>query len=185
MINSFPGVITDFKPAETDLLKGNERVFKLDDTGYGKAVSESTGLTIHVPLKTEEKSNLNTYFGAGKTPTRYSPRSWYEVEIIISKKTPNIQALPDKDDGPLMVVTPDKYYFLCERQGDYSKNFRSSGDLRILGRWIKGEMENAGAIRCGEKVTDDTLRRFGKYNIVFKKTNFQIDGYETWLISLE
>ena len=33
------------------------------------------------------KSNLNTYFGAGKVKNKYSPRSWYEVERYYQAKT--------------------------------------------------------------------------------------------------
>ncbi len=172
--------ITNFLPPETDLLKGNERVRKLSEDEFGAAMSSLTGITVEVPLKTETKSNLNTYFGAGKTPGRYSPRSWYEVEIIVPKNTPNVELLPDKDAGPFKVITPSHYSFYCERQGDYSKNLRSSGDLRILGKWIKGEMENAGVIQCGEMVTSETLRQFGKSKIVFTKST-----EDFWFISLQ
>ena len=172
--------ITQFLPPETDLLKGNERVTKLTDEEFNNAISSLTSITVEVPLKTETKSNLNTYFGAGKTPGRYSPRSWYEVEIIVPKNTPHVEQLPDKEFGPFKVITPSHYMFYCERQGDYSKNLRSSGDLRVLGKWIKGEMENAGVIQCGEMVTQETLKRFGKSKIVFTKSS-----EDFWYISLQ
>lgn len=172
--------ITNFLEPETDLLKGLENVEKLSDDEFTAAMSKLTDQVVEVPLKTEEKSNLNTYFGAGKVPGKYSPRSWYEVELIVSKKTPNVELLPDKDSGPFKVITPNHYAFYCERQGDYSKNLRSSKDLRILGKWIKGEMENKGVIRCGEKVTADTLAAFGKSKLVFKKST-----EDFWYISLQ
>lgn len=172
--------ISDFLPPETDLLKGNERVTKLSDDEFSAAMSKLTAETVAIPLKTEPKSNLNTYFGAGKVPGRYSPRSWYEVELIVPKGTPNIEILPDKDSGPFTVLTHNHYAFQCERQGDYSKNLRSSGDLRILGKWIKGEMENAGVIRCGEMVTKETLEAFGKTKLVFTKST-----EDFWYISLQ
>lgn len=172
--------ITSFLEPETDLLKGLDYVEKLSDDDFTTAMSKLTNQVVEIPLKTEEKSNLNTYFGAGKVPGRYSPRSWYEVEIIVSKKTPNIGLLPDKHSGPFRVITPNHYSFYCERQGDYSKNLRSAKDLRILGKWIKGEMENKGVIRCGEKVTTETLSAFGKSKIVFKKST-----EDFWYISLQ
>jgi hypothetical protein len=172
--------ITQFLPPETDLLRGNERVTKLTDEEFNTAISTLTNITVEIPLKTETKSNLNTYFGAGKTPGRYSPRSWYEVEIIVPKNTPHVEHLPDKHFGPFKVITPNHYMFYCERQGDYSKNLRSSGDLRVLGKWIKGEMENAGVIQCGEMVTQETLNRFGKSKIVFTKSSSDF-----WYISLQ
>ena len=172
--------VSVFLPPETDLLKGNERVTKLTDDEFGTAMTKLTAETVEIPLKTKPKSNLNTYFGAGKTPGRYSPRSWYEVELIVPKNTPNVEILPDKDAGQFTVITPNHYAFQCERQGDYSKNLRSSGDLRILGKWIKGEMENAGVIRCGEMVTKETLEAFGKSKIVFTKST-----EDFWFISLQ
>lgn len=172
--------VSDFLQAETDLLKGNERVTKIPDDEFNSFMTTLTNKTVEVPLKTEPKSNLNTYFGAGKTPGRYSPRSWYEVELIVPKSTQNVELLPDKDSGPFTVITPNHYSFACERQGDYSKNLRSSGDLRILGKWIKGEMENAGVIRCGQKVTQQTLDDFGKSKIVLREST---DG--PWYITLE
>lgn len=172
--------IVSFLEPETDLLKGLDHVTKLADDEFAAAMSSLTDITVEIPLKTEEKSNLNTYFGAGKMPGKYSPRSWYEVEMIISKNTPNIEYLPDKNAGPFRVITPNHYSFFCERQGDYSKNFRSSKDLRILGKWIKGEMENKGVIRCGQKVTKETLEAFGKSKLVFKKST-----QDFWFVSLQ
>ncbi len=172
--------ITSFLPPETDLLRGLEYVRKLSDEEYNSAMSNLTDIVVEVPLKTEKKSNLNAYFGAGKIKNKYSPRSWYEVELIIPKNTPYRDALPDKNQGPFKVITPSRYAFNCERQGDYSKNLRSSKDLRILGKWIKGEMENKGVIRCGQMVSQDTLNSFGKSKLVFRKLT---DG--SWFINLQ
>ena len=162
-------MLLTFLPPETDLLKGLEHVRKLSDEEFNSSISGQTDIVVEVPLKVERKSNLNTYFGAGKIKNKYSPRSWYEVELIIPKDTPNRDALPDKESGPFKVITDNHYTFNCERQGDYSKNLRSSKDLRILGKWIKGEMENKGVIRCGQMVTQDTLDAFGKSKLVFRK----------------
>lgn len=172
--------ITSFLPAETDLLKGLEHVKKITDAEYNNAVSMQTGIVVEVPLKTEVKSNLNTYFGKGKIKNKYSPRSWYEVELIVPTGIANRDALPKKVDGPFKVITPEKYTFRCERQGTNDKNLRSKDDLRILGKWIKGEMENKGVIRCGQMVTPQTLRAFGKDKLVFRKLS---DG--SWLVNLQ
>ena len=174
---------TKFLPSEKNLLRGHENVKELTSSEFDAILSKCDGTTIEIPLKAGAKygkSNLNPYFGKGKIKGRYSPRSWYEVELIIPKQTQNIDFLPNKDEGPITVVTPDHLSFQCERQGDYGKNFRSSKDLRILGKWIKGEMENAGVIVCGEPVTKETLISFGKTKIVLKKSK---DNY--WLISME
>ena len=172
--------LTEFLPPENDLLKGHENVQTVSNVEYNKFVNKCTGSTIEIPLKAHGKSNLNPYFGQGKVKGRYSPRSWYEVELIIPKHTPNIDILPDKTAGPFTVITPNHYAFQCERQGDYSKNLRSCKDLKILGKWIKGEMENLGVIECGQLVTEDTLKNFGKSKVVLRET---INNH--WLISLE
>lgn len=174
---------THFLPSEQNLLRGHENVKEITQEEYSSLSSQCDGTTVEIPLKAGpryEKSNLNPYFGKGKVIGRYSPRSWYEVELIIPKHTPNIELLPDKHDGPITVVTPEHYSFQCERQGDNGKNFRSSKDLRILGKWIKGEMENAGVVTCGDLVTKETLIKFGKTKIVLKKST---NGY--WLINME
>lgn len=172
--------ITHFLPAEKDLLKDLDHVRKLVPEEFNRALTTVNGPVVEIPLKTESKSNLNTYFGAGKAKGKYSPISWYEVEIIISTKTANRDLLPDKEQGPFKVLTPEGYMFECERQGDYSKNFRSSGDLRILGKWIKGQMENEGVIQCGQLVTQNTLDDFGKSKIVLKKSS-----EDFWYIELQ
>jgi hypothetical protein len=177
---SLASPVTSFLPPETDLLKGLDYVTRVSDDDYNSALSALTNIEVEVPLKTEVKSNLNTYFGKGKIKDKYSPRSWYEVELIVPMGIANRDALPKKVDGPFRVITPEKYSFFCERQGTNDKNLRSKDDLRILGKWIKGEMENKGVIRCGQMVTPDTLHDFGKNKLVFRKVS---DG--SWLVNLQ
>ena len=171
--------ITNFKQVNGHVLDGYSYVTEIPKNQLQQLLQERTGDRVAVPLKTEAKSNLNTYFGKGKIKGKYSPRGWYEVELIVSKSLENVDLLPDKDSGPFTVVTEDGYCFTCERQGDYSKNLRSCKDLKILGRWIKGQMENDGALDIGTPVTPETLSRFGRSTIVFEKTASGI-----WLISL-
>ena len=162
--------IDKFKEVDVELLKGYSYVKKLTKTQLQDELSKITGQYVDIPLKTEAKSNLNTYFGKGKIKGKYSPRGWYEVEIIVGKNLPGIDLIPDKHMGAFTVITTDGYEFECSRQGDYSKNFRSESDLKILGRWIKGQMENSGALEVGTPVTDETLRKFGKTHIRLQKT---------------
>lgn len=173
--------IESFKEPTTALLDGFEYVEKLSSDETSKCLLKASQNIVKIPLKTEEKSNLNAYFGAGKVKGRFSRRDYYEVEIIISKNTPNRSILPGKDDGNFTVVTNDGYKFECARQGDYDKNFRSAHDLKILGRWIKGQMENCGALKLGEKVTEETLRKFGKYTMVLTQS---VDK-DFWILTLE
>lgn len=162
--------VEKFKEIDTELLKDYSYVKKLTHSQLQKELSTTTGVYVDIPLKTEAKSNLNTYFGKGKIKGKYSPRGWYEVEIILGKNLPGIDLIPDKDQGAFTVITTDGYEFECSRQGDYSKNFRSEKDLKILGRWIKGQMENCGALEIGTPVTEDTLRIFGKTHLRLELT---------------
>ena len=165
--------ITDFLPSEKDLLKGLDHVKKLSSEEFHSALTTVNGPVVEIPLKTENKSNLNTYFGAGKIKGRYSPRSWYEVEIIISKTLDNRDLLPES--GPFKVLTPEGYMFECERQGDYSKNLRSCHDLRILGKWIKGQMENEGLFNADNWLPKILLTLSESRNL-FLKNHPKISG---------
>lgn len=167
--NDLPA-ITNFKENDAELLKGYSYVKKLTSAEMYEILQTATGISVDIPLKTEAKSNLNTYFGKGKIKGRYSPRGWYEVELIVSTKLANRDIIPDKECGSFTVVTTDGYEFECSRQGDYSKNLRSEKDLKILGRWIKGQMENSGALEVGAPVTQETLLKFGKSALRFEKT---------------
>lgn len=159
-----------FKEEDVELLKDYSYVKKLSKEQLQYEINNVTDEYVDIPLKTEAKSNLNSYFGKGKIKGKYSPRGWYEVEIIVGKNLPGIDLIPDKNQGAFTVVTIDGYEFECSRQGDYSKNLRSEKDLKILGRWIKGQMENYGALQIGTPVTDDTLSKFGKSHLRFQKT---------------
>ena len=169
--------ISNFRKPNNNLLKGHTYVRELSSGELNSIVDEKTVVYCEIPLKTEAKSNLNTYFGAGKVKHRFSPRSWYEVEIIISK---NLNCPLPGNKELFTVVTTDGYEFECQRQGDYDKNLRSAHDLKILGKWIKGQMENAGVLGILEPVTKETLIRFGKTKILFEKKK---SG--KWLIQLK
>ena len=130
--------ITHFRTPEQRLLRAYRHVEEVANDELKMLKSKKTGLRTYIPLKTAPHSNLNAYFGAGKVKDRYSPRGWYEVELIIDKKEPAMEQIPT--EHPITVVTDDGSKFICERQGDNYKNFRSRYDLKILGRWIKGQM---------------------------------------------
>lgn len=182
--------IKEFKEPDNALLDGYEHVTKLTKADLNEITNKATDVNIKIELKTTLKSNLNTSFGAGKIKGKFSPRDYYEVEVIIGTKTPNIEKLPHKDSADsedskdsyaFNVVTTDGYMFECSRQGSGNKNFRSTHNLKILGRWIKGQMENAGALKIGELVTEDTISKFGKTNIVLTQTTIE----KCWILSLE
>ena len=171
-------VVTNFKRPEIKVLKGYDHVSEVSSEQLEQYKSMRTGIIAHMPFKTDPKSNLNTYFGAGKIKDRYSPRGWYEVELILNKGTEAANILPTGES--FQVITDDGFSFTLSRQGDYDKNLRSDLNLKILGRWIKGRMENEGALEIGKPVTQETIDRFGKSQMVFEETTAGV-----WLLSMK
>jgi hypothetical protein len=130
---------------------------------------DKSAISFRIPLKVGSdhlKSNLNCYFGKGRVDRRglIKPRHWYEIELIVPKEITEKSQYPKAKsrDSIINVITDDGWKFKCKVSGDYSKNFRSEGDLKILGKWIKGRLENAGALKIGSPVTEDTLKKYGR-----------------------
>ncbi len=123
---------------------------------------------IHIVLENlerKQKSGLNTYFGKGRlsrSSGRITPRNWFEVEIISNTKTTSDSKYPK---GNFVAYTDDGYVFQCKTQGDNYKNLRSTGSLEILGKWIKGKLQKAGALHVYERVTSQTLDQYGNDTI--------------------
>lgn len=170
-------LITDFKDPEQKIFVDNPNVKEVSVGTTELYKTQRHGKIFRIPLKSLPKSNLNTYFGAGKIKNRFSRRDWNEVELILSNRLENRDILPwikgegKKQSCEFDVITEDGYEFTISCQGDSGKNMRSSKDLRILGRWIKGHMENIGALTVGEPVTDETLSLFGHNAILLQKTD--------------
>ena len=148
-------------------------VSKVSESYLVEIQSKKTDISFTIPLKTEEKSNLNCYFGKGRknfSNGSILPRSWYEGELIVSKSITSLPNYP-KENSLFTVITDDGYKFDCKTSGDFSKNFRSADDLKILGRWLKGRMENKKALNIGEKVTDSTFSIYGRDSVSLTKTS--------------
>jgi hypothetical protein len=129
-------------------------------------------LSFRIPIKPEPKSHLNVFFGAGRKQGGYEvPRHWYEVELIVGVDITRKEGYPQAGTPEAIfdVITDDGWRFGCQVQGQNSKNFRSSGDLRILGKWIKERLQNAGALRIGEPVTSSTFRDYGRSDLLLTK----------------
>lgn len=157
------------------LLEGQEFVKKATQEEMTACLASRTETVFDIPIKDAPLSNLNVFFGKGretKCTGVVKPRHWYEVEIIVPK---NITSLPDypkalTETAAFDVITDDGWKFKCKVSGDYSKNFRSEGDLRVLGKWLKGRLENAGALAVGEQVTQTILREYGRSAFSMTKT---------------
>ena len=155
-----------------DLLQDRIDVERADSDEYER-VEVAAGRVFDLPLKTEPKSNLNTYFGKGRYNASTGvirPRHWYEVELIVPIEITSADGYPARD-SEFTVLTDDGWKFECKVQGDYGKNFRSMHDLRTLGRWIKGRLERAGCLQVGQPVTDAVLEQYGRKTLSFKETS--------------
>lgn len=169
--------ITSFKEYNK-LLEGHEDVEQADIS-----IIKSLGLSstnFKIPLKAGEsysRSNLNVFFGKGREDKRglVKPRHWYEIELIVPSEITSRPQYPQANsvNSIFDVITDDGWKFKCKVSGDYSKNLRSEGNLKILGKWIKGRLENAGALKVGELVTEETLRKYGRSDFDLIKTDTQ------------
>jgi HKD family nuclease len=170
---------SDFK-IYNKLLEDHEYVVKLSNDEYADVLSSLSELKFDIPLikrgGVPEKSNLNVFFGEGRLNRKKGviiPRHWYEVELMVPNTITSIQGYPQKDTPSAVfdVVTDDSWKFSCKVSGDYSKNFRSEDNLKILGKWIKGRLENAGVLEVGHMVTEETFTRYGRDNFTLQKTD--------------
>lgn len=139
-----------------------------------------------IPLKTDDatRSNLNTFNGKGRENKQgfVMPRSWYEVELIVPKSITTQPGYPQSDKhgdgGVINVITDDGWSFSCKVSGDFSKNLRSDNDLKILGKWLKGRLEYAGALKAGELCSQDTLDNYGRSDFTLAK----LKGQDLWYL---
>lgn len=158
-----------------ELLEDLDGVLKVTPNELER-IKKNLGLKkFNVPIKASDKhtkSNLNVFFGKGREDKRglIIPRPWYEVELIVPKEITSQEGYPDKDI-PFKVYTDDGWTFECSVNGDFKKNFRSSKDLSILGKWIKGRLENTCVLKLGELVTENTLKNYGRNNFELISTN--------------
>lgn len=170
--------ITDFIEPKS-LLENDYLVEKVPLECYNYLLQRKGIYQFDIQLKSTPKSNLNVFFGKGrenKTNGRTLPRPWYEVEIIVSK------AITSKTGYPankiFTVITDDGWKFTCNTNGQNSKNLRSKDDLLILGKWIKGRLEQTGKLNVGELYTDEIGAKYGRNSISLISTKED----NTWLL---
>lgn len=160
------------------LLEGHEYVKKLKLHDVNEIMLQRTEISFDIPIKPYEvspQSNLNVFFGKGREAKNgvIKPRHWYEVELIVPKSVTEQRGYPQAktEEAIFDVVTDDGWSFKCKVSGDYSKNFRSEGDLKILGKWLKGRLENAGVLKVGDPVRKETLEKYGRDTFTLTKTS--------------
>ena len=158
------------------LLEGQDYVERAKPEELAQCLNARTDTVFDIPIKETPQSNLNVFFGKGRETIRtgvVKPRHWYEAEIIVSKSITSLTGYPkaQSDTASFDVITDDGWKFKCKVSGDYSKNFRSEGDLRVLGKWLKGRLENAGVLVTGEPVTNAVLQNYGRNSFSLTKTS--------------
>lgn len=170
---SLDGFVPRIVEDTNTLLEGHEGVEEPSIEDRQTVFLSRTQLSFKIPIKPAEEapqSNLNAFFGKGRENRKgfVKPRHWYEVELIVPKEITDRTGYPKagfpERESIITVYTDDGWKFDCKISGDYSKNFRSDNDLKILGRWIKGRLEKKGVLKIGEPVTIETLRRYGRDN---------------------
>lgn len=168
--------IKEFKKGRSPL-EGQEYVRRTSTVELANCIKNLTNTTFEIPIKTAEKSpqsNLNVFFGRGRQGKNglIKPRHWYEVELIVPKNITSGEGYPvaKTENASFDVVTDDGWSFRCKVSGDYSKNFRSENDLKILGKWLKGRLEESGALTVGTPVTQETLTQYGRDTFTLTKT---------------
>ena len=166
--------INNFKE-NNSLLDGQDFVEKVTPEELAACLNAKTSTTFEIPIKETPQSNLNVFFCKGRETMStgvIKPRHWYEAEIIVSKSITSQLGYPQAqtESASFDVITDDGWKFKCKVSGDYSKNFRSEGDLRILGKWLKGRLENAGVLKTGELVTTEVLHKYGRNSFSLTKT---------------
>lgn len=159
------------------VLENHENVIQATPEEVAECLASLTEISFEIPVKGAEitpQSNLNAFFGKGrKSPNGLvKPRHWYEAEIIVPKSITVQPGYPvaQTEDAVFQVITDDGWKFSCKVSGQDNKNLRSEGDLKILGKWLKGRLENAGALEVGTPVTSDTLRQYGRDTFTLTKT---------------
>ena len=159
------------------LLEDLDNVSSVDASTLADVRNHLTDIYFDIPIKGYEaspQSNLNVFFGKGRESKNglVKPRHWYEVELIVPKNITSRAYYPQSQTPGAVfdVITDDGWQFKCKVSGDYSKNFRSEGDLKILGKWLKGRLENAGVLSVGQPVTQNTLSKYGRNTFTLRKT---------------
>ena len=117
------------------------------------------------------KSNLNVYFGEGRwsrATGKISPRPWFEIELI---NPVSVTALGDYPRGNFTLITSDGYEIPMATNGDYYKNMRSRQGLQFFGQWLKGKLQERGALVQYQPVTPETFEIYGKSSMRLYKIN--------------
>jgi hypothetical protein len=119
-------------------------------------------------------ASLNLYHSSGRlsrSTNLYTPRPWYEVELTLGKD--NYPGLPRN----FLAITDDGYEIELQRRSGGPKgqpelglkDLTSKGNRTILGRWIKGKLEESGALQKTGVIDESTFETYGTHLLKFYK----------------
>jgi HKD family nuclease len=133
-------------------------------------------------------SGLNLYFEAGrfsKKKKTFKTRNWFEVELATNtveqknKFYPPSVPVPNKRSPSSKARTGDFTAYIEDGKdiyeipmkvgGDSGKNIYSANDRNIFGKYIKGKLQNSGALAQNKPVTEEVLQIYGRNTVTFKK----------------
>ena len=191
-------------------LTGVDTVDELPKTDVNIYMRHKTDLTFTLPLKVpafEERfmddkrhytqSNINVCYSLDtRNPQKPKSRDWYEFQITVSSQIYSLPGYPEKN-VPFYIITDDGFMFKAHTTSQNNKQLSAVGSEHILGRWLKGRLENAGLVkhvldtqadkdRVG-MVTKEVLATYGCDSLTFTKTDKKViddDGNEldVWIV---
>lgn len=145
---------------------------------------KSAPIAFKLKIKPQPKSHINLFAGVGRLNKKkgiYILRSWYEVEIGVAKKEMGaLTGIVPASKGPFTVNLVDEYgdvmpaLFKRKTPKSTSSNTLLDGSdfmtkNRIeLGRFIKDKLLDAGLLKYGELITQDTLDTYGNDWLEFR-----------------
>lgn len=184
-------------------LNGITDVFAVSQDEVNFYKQQQTSVSFTIPIKAPAynnrfsnnrtdfaRSNINVCYGNGRlNPAgKYVPRSWYEVQITVSRAITERPEYP-ANDRPFWIITDDGYKFEAHTTAANHKQltaFVSENNDKVFGRWIKGRLATAGYVKPVDNVNDDTNRQgvitaemledAKMSNLVLTKTNLQTTG---------
>lgn len=134
------------------------------------------------------ESGLNLYFEAGrysKAKNTFNARNWFEVELATNSQEQKNKFYPPSISHPnkrsptskartgdfIAYIKDDEDFYEIPMKvgGDSGKNIYSANDRNIFGKYIKGKLQNSGALIQNQLVTEEVLQIYGRNTVTFKK----------------
>ena len=191
-------------------LTGIDSVDELPKTDVNIYMRHKTDLTFTLPLKVPAyderflddkkhytQSNINVCYSLDtRNHTQAKSGHWYEFQITVYSSIYSLDAY--QATGALFsIITDDGFMFKAHTTSDHNKQLSAVGSEHILGRWLKGRLENAGLVkhvldtqadkdRVG-MVTKEVLAAYGCDSLTFTKTDKKVvddDGneFDVWIV---